>query len=152
MRRRSVFLANIDMCKDDSQPPQPPRYPPRPSYDCKIQNVVKASPNRDKVTFNSSRVQSSPTMWYDLNAMNNYTAFAEAIRVINSHLGLELGLTARGDELKGVQPDTDEGGTCRFYLDKRCLEELAEAFASAASEIREPMTIEEIVAYYKEHS
>lgn len=82
----------------------------------------------------------------------NYQAFAEAIRVINSHLGLELGLTARGDELKGVQPDTDEGGTCRFYLDKRCLEELAEAFASAASEIREPMTIEEIVAYYKEHS
>jgi hypothetical protein len=61
----------------------------------------------------------------------------EALRIINEHLSLELGLTCRGDEVKGIRPDSDDGGVCNLYLNKRDLLALGAAFIALASSIKE---------------
>lgn len=60
-----------------------------------------------------------------------------ALQLINEFLGLGLGPTFKGDELKGMKPDADEGGTRKFYLGYWDCNDLAEAFAIMTSALRE---------------
>ena len=53
---------------------------------------------------------------------------------LNGTLGLDLGPTFHGDELKGVKIDHEDGGICKFYLNSNDCRDLAEAF-SKLSEI-----------------
>ena len=52
--------------------------------------------------------------------------------IINEFLGLELGHTVRGDELKGWKRDLEDGGSTKFYLNRVECELLSNAFARVA--------------------
>lgn len=60
---------------------------------------------------------------------------SNALDQINELLSLDLGLTYKGDFAKGRKPDSDDGGTCKLYLDKRDCLALSEAFAKLAEEL-----------------
>lgn len=55
----------------------------------------------------------------------------EAIAFINDELGIQGGVTIRGDEVKCYLPD-DEGGTYKAYLTAADCQALADAFGFLA--------------------
>lgn len=58
-----------------------------------------------------------------------------ALGIINSHLGIQMAVTAKNDEAKCCVPDL-EGGASRAYFNAKDLYELAECFEAVATSIQ----------------
>lgn len=58
-----------------------------------------------------------------------------ALRTVNELLGGDFGFTCKGDELKGVMIDREEGGVCKNYINAQQAWSLYEAFRTLAEEL-----------------
>jgi len=58
-----------------------------------------------------------------------------AMRLVNNILSFDGCITVKGDFLKGITPDLDEGGTGKCYIDVAAAQALADAFTVLASEL-----------------